>query len=335
MALYSKIIDSDVPEDPYLGHELERYFPALMQKRFGKYLPEHRLRREIIATATTNSIVNRMGPTFARRVQEDTGANAGTIARAYAIAREVVSMRDTWADIEALDTKISAAVQYEMMFETTRLLRFCTYWFIHRQGTHERGNLDIERQVSRFRSGMREIDGLLPRVLSGADLAVFNNRNARYIAAAVPEKLAKRMASLAALRSGLDLVEIAESTELPLETAAQLYFGVGTALSLDWIRDRVEVLGVEGHWQAVARTTLRDNVFNLQRALCLQVIAESKSSRKAKAATTPAEALESWMNRHRASVDYLRQTVTDMRALPTMDFATLSVALQAVRRMTE
>ena len=76
MALYSQLIDSDVPEDPYLGHELERYFPALMQKRFGKYLPEHRLRREIIATATTNSIVNRMGPTFARRVQEDTGANA-------------------------------------------------------------------------------------------------------------------------------------------------------------------------------------------------------------------------------------------------------------------
>ena len=143
------------------------------------------------------------------------------------------------------------------------------------------------------------------------------------------------MASLAALRSGLDLVEIAEQTELDLETAAQLYFGVGTALSLDWIRDQVEMLGVEGHWQAVARTTLRDNVYNLQRALCLQVIAESKSSRKAKAATTPAEALESWMNRHRASVDYLRQTVNDMRALPAMDFATLSVALQAVRRMTE
>src|SRR5262245_45304961 len=166
-----------------------------MQNRFNKYLPEHRLRREIIATATTNSIVNRMGPTFARRVQEDTGANAGTIARAYAIAREVVAMRDTWADIEALDTKISAAVQYEMMFETTRLLRFCTYWLIHRQS----GKLDIELQVSRFRSGMKELDGLLPKVLSGDDLAVFNNRHSRYVGASVPDRLAKRMASLAAL----------------------------------------------------------------------------------------------------------------------------------------
>jgi glutamate dehydrogenase len=169
--------------------------------------------------------------------------------------------------------------------------------------------------------------------LSGDDLTVFNSRHSRYTAAAVPDKLARRMASLAALRSGPDLVEISEQSGLPLDRAASLYFGVGTALSLDWIREQVEVLGVEGHWQAVARTTLRDNVYNLQRALCLQVIAESKRAKDAK--TTSAEQLEGWMARHRASVDYLRQTVTDMRALPAMDFATLSVALQAVRRMTE
>jgi NAD-specific glutamate dehydrogenase len=84
----------------------------------------------------------------------------------------------------------------------------------------------------------------------------------------------------------------------------------------------------------VARTTVRDNVYNLQRALCLQVIGESKRSQKDGKAT-PAELLEGWTNRHRSAVDYLRQTVTDMRALPAMDFATLSVALQAVRRMTE
>ncbi|HKU14447.1 MAG TPA: NAD-glutamate dehydrogenase, partial [Steroidobacteraceae bacterium] len=204
MALYSRLIDSDVPEDPYLGHELERYFPRLMQKRLARYLHEHRLRREIIATATTNSMVNRMGPTFARRVQEDTGAGAATVVRAYAIAREAYEMRTTWSQIEALDNKIKAATQYEMMFETTRLLRFCTYWLIHRHS----GKLEIERQVSRLRRGLAELDAALPGVLSGADLAFFENRRAVYRTANVPEALAKRMASLAALRSGPDLVEI-------------------------------------------------------------------------------------------------------------------------------
>ena len=161
MALYSLLIDSDVPEDPYLGHELERYFPAQMQKRCGGYMRQHRLRREIIATATTNSMVNRMGATFARRTQEDTGASAATVVRAYAIAREVFGMRTTWSDIEALDAKIDAQTQYEMMFETTRLLRFCTYWLIHRHPDA----LQIEQQVSRLRAGLTKLDDALPRVL--------------------------------------------------------------------------------------------------------------------------------------------------------------------------
>ena len=263
MSLYSRLIDSDVPEDPYLAHELERYFPRLIQQRLGKYLHQHRLRREIIATATTNSMVNRMGPTFARRVQEDTGAGAATVVRAYAIARESYEMRGTWAQIEGLDTRIKAATQYEMMYETTRLLRFCTYWLIHRQS----GKLEIERQVSRLQRGLADLDAALPGVLSGADLAFFENRRNQYRAANVPEALAKRMASHAALRSGPDLVEIAEQAKLPVTTAARVYFGVGTALALDWIREQIERLSVEGHWQAVARTTLRDNIYNLQRML--------------------------------------------------------------------
>ena len=45
---------------------------------------------------------------------------------------------------------------------------------------------------------------------------------------------------------GPDLIEIGEQTGLPLDRVAALYFGVGTALSLDWIREQVEVLG-HGH----------------------------------------------------------------------------------------
>jgi len=54
-------------------------------------LKRHRLRREIISTAITNSLINRMGPVFLR-VQDDTGAEP-RIARAYSIAREVFAAR--------------------------------------------------------------------------------------------------------------------------------------------------------------------------------------------------------------------------------------------------
>ncbi|MET0496836.1 MAG: NAD-glutamate dehydrogenase domain-containing protein [Steroidobacteraceae bacterium] len=322
MALYSRLIDSDVPEDPYLGHELERYFPPLLQKRSGRYLGQHRLRREIIATVTTNSMVNRMGATFARRAQEDTGKEAAAVVRAYAIAREAFAMRDTWGDIEALDTKINAQTQYEMMFDTTRLLTFSTYWLLQ----VSRGKLDIDAQVSRLRSGLKRLDGLLPKVLSGSDLAIFERMHQQFTAAGVPGPLSRRMASLSALRSGPDLVEISEETHLDIETCAIVYFGMGTALSLDWMREQIEGLATEGHWQTVARTTLRDNIYRLQRQLTLLAL---------KGAKTPAQALQPWLERNKEGADHVRQTVKEMRALPATDFATLSVALQSVRRLAE
>ena len=324
IALNSRLIDSDVPEDPYLSNELQRYFPPQIQKRYGRYLKQHRLRREIIATATTNSLVNRMGPSFARRAQEDTGANAASVVRAYAIARESFDMRSTWSQIEALDTLVDAKLQYEMMYETTTLLRFVTYWLIQRQ----REALHIEQQVHRLRSALSALDSALPGALSGDDKRDFEQRRERMVAARTSPALARRIASLPALRSGPDIVDIAQSTNLSVTAVASVYFGLSTALSLDWLRNRIEQLGVEGHWQSVARATLRDSVYNLQRTLTLQVL-------RTKPRGKTGELLTAWLDSERAAVEALRQSINEMRALPQMDFATLSVALQAVRRIAE
>ena len=106
--LSNHLLDSDLPDDPYFASEVQRYFPTPMRKRYAREIPRHRLHREIIATATTNSLVNRMGPVFVTRAQEDTDADPAAIARAYTIAREIFSMRALWADIEALDNRVPA-----------------------------------------------------------------------------------------------------------------------------------------------------------------------------------------------------------------------------------
>jgi glutamate dehydrogenase len=324
MALYSRLIDSDVPEDPYLSNELQRYFPPQLQKRYGRYLKHHRLRREIIATATTNSLINRMGPTFAKRAQDDTGADAATVVRAYAIARESFDMRTTWSQIEALDNAVEARLQYEMMYETSNLLAFVTYWLIH----HQRDALHIEQQVKRLRAPLAQLDSALPDVLTGEDKLDFERRRDRMLEAKTPAALARRIAALPALRSAPDLVDIAQATNLGMRAVADVYFNLSAALHLDWLRGRIETLQVEGNWQAVARMTQRDTIYDLQRSLAMQVLRDRQRD-------TPQAALERWMLRERVSIDALRQSINEMRALPQMDFATLSVALQAVRRLAE
>ncbi|HET7844154.1 MAG TPA: NAD-glutamate dehydrogenase domain-containing protein, partial [Xanthomonadales bacterium] len=138
---YSKIVlkqlllDSDVPEDPYLAKELVRYFPQPLQAKYAKAMEEHRLKREIIATVVTNSMVNRMGATFTLRMQEDSGRAPSEVAKAFTITRETLDIRELWSQIDALDGKVAESVQVDALQVIWNLQRQFTRWLLSRAGT--------------------------------------------------------------------------------------------------------------------------------------------------------------------------------------------------------
>src|SRR5262249_56515679 len=86
LTLYDELLDSRVPDDPYLGRELARYFPKPLLANFPDAVAKHRLRREIIATQLANSIINRGGPTLIARLTDQTGAAPAAIPAAVAAA---------------------------------------------------------------------------------------------------------------------------------------------------------------------------------------------------------------------------------------------------------
>jgi glutamate dehydrogenase len=293
-----------------------------VQKRFAARLKRHRLRREIIATAITNSLINRMGPVFPVRAQDDTGADPAAIARAYSIAREVFALRGIWSQIEALDNRTPAAVQYAAMLETTRLLRHMTYWLLD----HRRNDLDIERAVLRYTAQVAELSGELPGVLGITEQARLNVMRSHLVEQHVPDHLASRIASLDALHCALDLVDVAKALRVKIGYAAKAYFDLGERISLTRIKEQIESLVADGHWQGVARHTLRDNLYELQRKITAAVLA--CRGRDA------GERVSHWIARHASPLDALKRVVVDMRTAAP-DFATLSVALQAVRRLAQ
>ncbi len=321
--LYRALINSNVPEDSYLSAELNRYFPSPVRRRFAARLKRHRLRREIIATSITNSLINRMGPVFPVRAQDDTGADPAAIARAYTIAREVFSVRDIWAQIEGLDNRIPAVVQYTAMSQTTRLLRHMSYWLLENQ----RGSLDIERAVRRYAAPVAELWHELSDVLSVSAGARLSEQRSHLIEQHVPEQLASRIAALETLGCALDLVEAAMQARVKIGYAARAYFDIGERMGLTWIKEQIESLSVDGHWQAVARSTLRDNLYAMQRKITGAVLA--CKGREA------VQRVDQWSRRHATAVDTLKRIVVDLRTGSPPDFATLSVALQAVRRLEQ
>src|SRR5262249_6651620 len=150
--LQGSLLHTDIPEDPFLAAELELYFPRQLTERFKHEINEHRLRREIIAMLVGGSMINRMGPFFVLRAEEETGANVAQVARAYAIVREVFGVRKLWREIEALDHKVDAKVQYDAIFQISRMVRRAVYWLLQNYPQQ----LEIEPMVRRFSDGVGE-----------------------------------------------------------------------------------------------------------------------------------------------------------------------------------
>jgi len=326
IVLNQQLINSDVPEDPYLSTELERYFPAPVRTRFAAAIRRHRLRREIIATATTNSLVNRMGPGFVLRAVDDTGASAAEIARAYSIARDVFRVRDHWAAIEALDNRIAASVQYELMFSTSRLLRHASYWLLRQK--HR--NLDVASSSRRFGPGAHGLAQDLHRLLGPAARTALLGRAEKLEQAGVPAALARFCAAVDSLDVAFDIVVLSEESKLKVPQVAATYFRASDELGLDWLRDQVEQLSVEGHWQAIARSGLRETLQGVQRDIASRILGTAKSRGRK---SDPDAMLSAWMAKQAEAVTTWQRTLTDIRSTGLADFATLSVGTAAVQKL--
>ncbi len=320
--LYNDLLKSDVPEDTYLGLELTRYFPGPLQKHHSELMEKHRLRREIIANAITNSLINRMGPTFADRMREETGADAASVARAYTISREVFGMREIWIEIENLDNKINASVQYAMMSETMQLMKHATRWLLGPLWS----SLDIARSVDHFHPGVSQLFESLHKFLIGRELKQFKETRQLYVNIGVTAELAERVALLPVIRPALDLVEVASQTKADVTRIADIYFCLADAISLNWLRDEIEDLVVEGQWQAAARGSLRENLFQIHRGLAASV-------QKLAPEDDADIAVETWIKDNQGRVEHAQQVLKEMQASATMEFATLSVAVQEIRKL--
>jgi len=324
--IYSALLASDVPEDAHLARELMNYFPSPLRSKYADYMRAHRLRREIITTSITNSMVNRMGPSFSQRMRDDTGADHPAVARAYTIAREAYGARHLWEGIESLDNQIPASVQISMMVQIGRLLRNATRWLLNRP---ER-RLDIAERVDYFNPGLMELRDGLMELLPEMEISRLGETIQQFTDMGVPEQLARHVAATEYLYSGLDLVDVARQRELDMFTTAKVYFDIGRQLHLDWIRDEIESLPVEGHWQSVARGTLRENLYSYRRDLT-GIVLDATGGEE----LPPNERADAWCAENDERVSHAMRIIADMQNVGGLDFATVSVALQEIKKLAQ
>jgi glutamate dehydrogenase len=321
--LRDSLLASSIPDDPLCQAEVSSYFPEKLRKRFAPSIASHRLRREIAAMLISSSVINRMGPFFALRARDDTGADMESLGRAYAIVRSLFGTRELWRAIEALDGQVQPQVQYDSFYEVGRMFRRAVYWFLYRPES----NGDIAAALDRLQPGVAAIQRALPTVLCGWSKKAFERGRAEFESLGLPHRLSAQIASLRLMTQIIDIADLAAELEVEPLTVARLHFELGRGLWLDWIREQIEALSVEGHWRALARGTLRESLAHEQRALLTRIIRRGRGSDYDRA-------LSDWLESSGAQIARLKRTLDEMQTAGQTDFATLSIALKEISRLS-
>ena len=289
IGLYQRLLDSALPDEPFVVNELRAYFPSALRERHAGLMSAHRLAREIVGTVVANEMVNRCGITFAFRLGEETGADDADIARAYLVAREVYGMRGTWEAIEALDNAVGADVQTGMLLETRKLVERGARWLLRNRPRP----LDIARDIAHFAGGATALRRQLRDLVADSSRAAIDAAKDRLVGRGVAEELALAVASGDDLAAALDVVEVASSAGISVEEAASVYFALGESLDLHWLRDEVAALPRDNRWQALSRAALRDDLYAQLSALTLDTLRLDAGQ------AAPSERVEAWLAQNR------------------------------------
>ena len=314
--LYQRLSAYEFDVDARQVEELTHYFPTPLHKRYGADVPYHQLGQEILTTLLTNSLVNRMGPAFALRAREDTGSEFDRIAHSYVIARDLIDARNLWGDIEAMDTRIPADIQYSMMFEIARKLRHVCYWIL-RNGSPA---LDVETLTSELAGPVQSVLASLPELLTGDGRDRLEQLNRQHQRMGVPGHLSQRVSALTFVTDVLEIVRIAQERHCATELIARAYFGIGRRLQLDWVRQAIDSLSVDGRWQARARGTLRERAVRAQRDLTSRVHSINQCRLDDEDIDALIASDEDGFNRVLSLLEIMREN-------DSLDFATLTVAV--------
>jgi glutamate dehydrogenase len=325
--LYQNLVESDLTEDEYYYRDLVRYFPPVLVSKFESEIANHKLRKEIIATVVTNSMVNRLGITFFNRLAEDVGMKQCDIARAYTIMRDSFKLREMWREIEALDGIVEAAVQIQMFRDIMILVERSTGWFLRNLDQP----LNIQKIVDEFSPVIEEVGKKLDNMLSPEARELYHERYENYVASGVPVALAKRVSAVDSLASACYIVQVFKENDVPIELVAHIYFELGNVMHLRYLRLMASKIPLDSYWEKLSVKSYIDSLFDQQMRLTNEVV---KSASKAGKDKSHSEAVEHWLTENRKQVERFSDLIEDIKLHDAPDFSMLLVAGHRIKEVS-
>ena len=325
MWLTDKLVNSDLPDDPLAEEDLFNYFPTPLRKKFAAGIEKHKLRREIIATVITNSFINRVGPSFLTTLMERTGLGPVDVARAYTVTRAAYGLRDLWVEIEALDNKVPAQVQMDMLLEVVRMLARSVLWMLR----HVPAPMDMAAVIKTLKPRVEALREVLSEVWTDEVAGYVKRQADGYQAKGVPAELAHKVASIYRLAAANDIAAVVDATKQSITNVAKVYFLVGERFGLGSLRARTEGFARISHWDRLAVSAAIEELFAHQITITRKVLDMAKAGK-----LSGHKAVDAWVAANQARIDRYDQVFAEVKAADALSLSMLTVANRQLSAMT-
>jgi glutamate dehydrogenase len=314
MRLFDELMAADIGNDSYLARSLEDYFPKVLSEKYAAAMGSHQLRSEIIATHVTNQIGNRMGSTFCNYLQEEMGAEAGDMARAFTAACDIIDAQSLWSELDRVTLILDYKQSMELHKNIQTLLEDLTLWLLSRhQGE------PIQTMVDQYQNPMTDyyaqLANLLPhgaaqRVKAQADELTDNG---------VDVSISMRLSQLEFLYHGLDVAQVASQCGTKVITAAQTWYGLYERFQGDWLNQAIANLPSQDPWQRKARASLKQEFEDSLAQLTQTVISSDRS--------------EAWDIRNQDLIERCLSIFGELQNNTNTNLAMLSVAVREIAKL--
>ncbi len=238
LALSADLIDSPLAGDPALESLLLEYFPPEMRVFHADDILAHPLKRQIIVTRITNSMINRGGPTVLIRLSDETGRGPGEIAKAVMAARELFGLAGSWAAIEALGVDVDASVQIACLALTRESLVDQAAALLRNEP-----EADLNALVGAYKAAVAEFCSRLADVATARQLEERDAQRDALSGSGVPVSLADDLATLGLMRYAIPVRRLQLAAGAPFEVAATTLLDVADHLGVSQLHSRVRDAG--------------------------------------------------------------------------------------------
>ncbi|MFC7541887.1 hypothetical protein ACFQU2_23730 [Siccirubricoccus deserti] len=234
------IAASSLPEDPAFMPLLLGYFPKPLQQRFPELIARHQLRRELVATALANAVVNRLG--------------CAGLARLVAAADPVRAARAAWLAAEAYGLPQAAdaadastappAARLDLLLALRRLQEDAALALL------DDAEAGLEASLAALRPGIAAL-------LAGAAAAP---QAATWRAAGLPEEAVALAAAAPRLAAAPIILRLAAATGTAAEEAAAAWGAVGEAFHIEALRQAALAAPAPGSFGPRVRAALLEDL---------------------------------------------------------------------------